>query len=225
MRRLAAIATLLLTVPVSALAQVRSAPRAHNTGADAARVAGPGMNSGFSSFGFNRGESNRFGHGFGHGGRFDHRRNNVVLVPSYGYGYPYFGDTLFDNGYESNQGQAQAPPVVVVPQTAAPDVTELRREIGRLSSQIDSMHERSAPAQAEARAPVPEQPPTLLVYRDQHVEQIHNYAIVGKNLWAFDTGTGTMGRKIPLTELDLAETANVNAEHGIHFSAPAGLVR
>jgi hypothetical protein len=155
--------------------------------------------------------------------RFGHSRQNVILVPSYG--YPYIGDSYFDNGYEQGN-QSPTPPVIVVPQTgsaASPEVSELQRQIDRLSSELDAMHERQAAPAAEA--PVPEQPATLLVFRDQHVEQIHNYAIVGQTLWAFDSATGTRGRKVPLSDLDLAETAHLNAEHGVQFSTPAAAVQ
>lgn len=215
------VASLLLAIPTIAGAQVRSAPLSHHTGADAARVAGPGMNRTFfnnRSFFNGRFNNGGFNRGFGRG------RQNVVLVPSFG--YPYIGDSYFDNGYDSsNQGQ---PPVVVVPQTASPngsqETSDLRRQIDRLSGELDAMHDRQVTA-PEAQARVPEQPATLLVYHDQHVEQIHNYAIVGQTLWAFDTGSGTMGRKVPLSDLDLAETAHVNAEHGVRFSTPAAAVQ
>ncbi|MEO8724771.1 MAG: hypothetical protein ABI383_01495 [Acidobacteriaceae bacterium] len=225
MRRFAAILITVTLLPISvALGQIRPAPRSHDTGSDAARVAGPYLNRSFNGRGFNQFGNHRFDGRSFHGGRFG-RRNGVIFVPSYG--YPYIGDPLFDGDYESNQTQFQnqpsAPPVVVVPQPASPDVTELRREIARLSDQLHSTQSQTAPPSTEAR--VPDQPPTLLVFRDQHVEQIHNYAIVGEALWAFDNGAGTMGRKIPLAQLDLPETAHANAEHGIHFSTPAASVK
>ena len=223
MRGLGGVAAMLLAMTTIAGAQFTSVPLSHHTGADAARVAGPGMNRQFFGNGsfFNNGPIFN-GHGFNGHRRFDHeRQNNVVLVPSYG--YPYIGDYA-DNGYEPSQSQAPAPSVVMVPQTASPDVSDLRKQIDRLSGQLDAMHDRQA-ATPEAAARVPDQPATLLVYNDQHVEQVHNYAIVGQTLWAFDSGTGTMGRKVPLSELDLEETAHVNAEHGVHFSTPAAAAR
>jgi hypothetical protein len=72
------------------------------------------------------------------------------------------------------------------------------------------------PAQHEAEG-APVLPNTVLVFRDQHKQEIRNYAIVGQTLWSFDP---QHTEKIPLSDLDLAATAKVNDERGLTFRVP-----
>jgi hypothetical protein len=66
---------------------------------------------------------------------------------------------------------------------------------------------------------VPNQPDTVLVFKDGHHQEVTNYAIVGSTL--FDL-TGGRSRKIPLSELDLMATAKQNDDRGIDFQVPVG---
>lgn len=61
-------------------------------------------------------------------------------------------------------------------------------------------------------------PPTILVFRDQHKQEIQNYAIVGQTLWSF---APQRTQKIPLADLDLVATAKVNDDRGVTFRLPA----
>jgi hypothetical protein len=75
---------------------------------------------------------------------------------------------------------------------------------------------RSAPAVRETEsAPVP---PTVLVFRDQHQQEVRNYAIVGQTLWNF---ASQRTQKIPLSDLDLVATTKANDERGLTFRVPA----
>ena len=75
---------------------------------------------------------------------------------------------------------------------------------------------RSAPAARETEsAPVP---PTVLVFRDQHQQEVRNYAIVGQTLWNF---ASQRTQKIPLSDLDLVATTKANDERGLTFRVPA----
>lgn len=56
-----------------------------------------------------------------------------------------------------------------------------------------------------------------LVFKSGRRLDIGNYAVVGQTLWVFDE---VRARRIPLTDLDLAATQRVNAEHGIEFKLP-----
>lgn len=67
--------------------------------------------------------------------------------------------------------------------------------------------------------PVAEQPPTVLVFKDGHEQQVVNYAIVGSTLYDLSEGRT---RKVALTELDLAATVKQNDQRGIDFQLPAG---
>jgi hypothetical protein len=60
-------------------------------------------------------------------------------------------------------------------------------------------------------------PATLLVFRDQHKQEVVNYAIVGQTLWNF---APQRTQKIPLSDLDLPATAKVNDERGVDFRLP-----
>ena len=61
-------------------------------------------------------------------------------------------------------------------------------------------------------------PATALVFRDQHVEEVRNYAIAGGTLWVLNDHQA--GKKIPLAQLDLAATARTNDDRGVDFQVP-----
>ena len=60
-------------------------------------------------------------------------------------------------------------------------------------------------------------PATVLVFRDQHKQEVQNYAIVGQNLWSFSP---QHTQKIPLADLDLTATAEANDDQGVTFRIP-----
>ncbi len=86
-----------------------------------------------------------------------------------------------------------------------------------------SYSSRPAPSASNQRpaadSPSPIIPPTVLVFRDQHQQQIQNYAIVGQTLWNF---TPQRTQKIPLADLDLAATEKANDDRGVTFRLPIG---
>jgi hypothetical protein len=59
---------------------------------------------------------------------------------------------------------------------------------------------------------------TVLVFRDQHNEEVTNYAIVGQTLWNF---SAQRTKKIPLSDLDMAATEKANDDRGVTFNVPA----
>lgn len=75
----------------------------------------------------------------------------------------------------------------------------------------------SAPAPQPEAAPTPEQPQTVLVFKDGHQLEVANYAIIGSTLYDL---TGGRRHKIALAELDLAATAKQNDDRGIDFQVP-----
>jgi hypothetical protein len=80
--------------------------------------------------------------------------------------------------------------------------------------------EPSADSTAAVSAPqAPEQPqePTLLAFKDGHVLEVGNYAIVGQTL--FDLTPGHT-RKIAIADLDLDATQKMNDERGVIFQLP-----
>jgi hypothetical protein len=74
------------------------------------------------------------------------------------------------------------------------------------------------PVQREAEG-APILPDTMLVFRDQHKQEVHNYAIIGQTLWNF---APQHTQKIPLTDLDLPATTKANEERGVTFRVPDG---
>jgi hypothetical protein len=60
-------------------------------------------------------------------------------------------------------------------------------------------------------------PDTVLVFRDQHKQEVQNYAIVGQTLWNF---APQHTQKIPLADLDLPATTKANDERGVDFRLP-----
>ena len=67
--------------------------------------------------------------------------------------------------------------------------------------------------------PSPIIPATVLVFRDQHQQEIQNYAIIGRTLWNF---APQRTQKIPLADLDLAATQKANDDRGVTFRLPIG---
>src|SRR5205085_9103360 len=57
----------------------------------------------------------------------------------------------------------------------------------------------------------------MLVFRDKHVQEVENYAIVGNTLWWFSE---QRAKKIPLSDLDLVATAKLNDQRGVEFALP-----
>ena len=76
-------------------------------------------------------------------------------------------------------------------------------------------YSRSAPAPREPESALPE---TVLVFRDQHKQEVRNYAIVGQTLWTF---APEHTQKIHLSALDLTATARANDDRGLTFRVPA----
>jgi len=74
----------------------------------------------------------------------------------------------------------------------------------------------AAPA-PPAETPVPDQPQTLLVFKDGHQLEVQNYAVIGDTLYDLTPGRH---HKIALDELDLTSTAKQNDDRGIDFRLP-----
>jgi hypothetical protein len=76
---------------------------------------------------------------------------------------------------------------------------------------------QAAPAvAAPPEVPLPEQPTTILVFRDGHRVEVRNYAIMGDELINFSGAP----RRIELADLDVNATVRENDDHGIEFRLP-----
>jgi hypothetical protein len=71
-------------------------------------------------------------------------------------------------------------------------------------------------------APPDKLPPAVLVFRDGHEEQVARYVVQGNTLYASADylSTGSWTRRIPLAELNVPATVNLNAAQGGAFPLP-----
>lgn len=82
---------------------------------------------------------------------------------------------------------------------------------------VPDNYARSAPAQLPQQRGSSVVPPTVLVFRDHHKEEVQNYAIVGQTLWNF---APQRTEKIPLSTLDIPATTKANDDRGVDFRLP-----
>lgn len=78
----------------------------------------------------------------------------------------------------------------------------------------DARESQASAPQARSKA---DSQPTQLVFRDKHIEEAQNYAIVGQTFWIFSE---QRARKIPLADLDIPATKKVNDDRGVEFQLP-----
>ncbi len=90
----------------------------------------------------------------------------------------------------------------------------MQRDVQTLSGKVDRLQ-----ADVDARdRPAPEaEPETALVFRDQHVEEVRNYAISGGAVWVLNAQAA---KKIPLVNLDIEATVKMNEDRGLDFQVP-----
>lgn len=225
MRRWLYIATfslILLALPL--LAQHRGGGGGHISGGGGAHIASHGGFSGHSSAVHSAGAFHGGSVVRGSGVRFRtgnpyhyHRglygRRGYYPYAGY-YPYDYYGwysDPLYDSGDQDSYAEEYRP----APYREDDNENEgLQRDVEALNGKIDRLQ-----ADVEARnRPKPEQEPaTALVFRDQHVEEVRNYAIAGGTLWVLNEQAA---KKIPLAQLDLPATAKMNEDRGVDFQVP-----
>ena len=163
------------------------------------------------------GRSSYLGRGIA-GNRFRGSRSRLSIRTrgrGYPWGYAGFYDPYWwwDSGSSYDQDQAD--------QIAeANQMNEESLQEQQMRDQADQdLDARSAPPQRQSAdaQPAPIMPPTVLVFRDQHKEEVQNYAIVGSTLWTF---SAQRTQKIPLSDLDLAATQKANDDRGVDFRVP-----
>ena len=169
-------------------------------------------------------------HPFLHDGFRNHRNRNFRFRNNcfgfgcgfgypWGYGYydPYWwwdSGSSYDEDYERDRATANE-----MNQQSLEQQRMLRQEEADGDQDVYSRNSRgSDPAPSESQQGTPILPPTVLVFRDQHKEEIGNYAIVGQTLWNFSP---QHTQKIPLSDLDLPATTKANDDRGLTFRVPA----
>ncbi len=159
--------------------------------------------------------------GFSHSGglrlrTYGLRSNCYVYGCRGGYGYPYLGGGVdpywwSDSGSSYDPGQQYETGL-------ANEMNAQSLEEQRMRQQGDQdLYAKSAPPPPHEEEVTEPAPATVLVFRDEHKQEIHNYAIVGQTLWNFNP---QHTQKIPLSDLDLPATTKENDERGVDFHVP-----
>ena len=205
----------------------------------------PGFSRSFSPSaraGFSRGpflhDGFRGRNGFGHRGRPGWGfRNNCRGYGCWGYGngngyvYPWYGagyydpwlwdwwdsDSSYDQDYNNNLAIANE---MNEQSLAQQQMWRQEQADGDQDAYAPRSYSRQPAPSTQRPAvdpPSPIIPPTVLVFRDQHQQEIQNYAIVGQTLWSF---TSQRTQKIPLADLDIAATQKANDDRGVTFRLP-----
>jgi hypothetical protein len=140
-------------------------------------------------------------------------RNNRYL--DRGYGYPWWGGIYdpywWDSGATFDYDQQYETGL-------ANEMNEQSLEEQRQREQGDQdVYVRLAPPPPREKERTEAVAATVLVFRDQHKQEVQNYAIVGPTLWNF---AAEHTEKIPLSDLDLPATTKANDERGVDFRLP-----
>ena len=169
-------------------------------------------------------------HGSGYPGNTGHICYHCGYHPYYSrysryyrYRYPYYaypvgiwyGGVLSGWSDSSNSYPEPSYPAYVnpPPDDSSASLATQQEEINRLNDEVANLragHSSPPPQPEEVRN-------TVLVFRDRHVEQIRDYAIVDNTLWVF---TDLRTRKILLAQLDIPATTQANADRGVDFQLP-----
>lgn len=140
---------------------------------------------------------------------------------------PFFGDAFFSD-YGTSYSNVPSSPSDS--EAVNSSITQLSNQVSELGSQMDLLREQNDMLQSELQqrrtartAPTPSadlaasssEPPVVLIFRDGHRTEIQNYAIVGRTVWILSDKRAT---KVPLADLDLDQTTQVNRDRGLNFS-------
>ena len=155
--------------------------------------------------------------GFGHPG-FGYRRGRYGRGWTYGsYGYPYYGWGYGDDSYSSDSSQNYP---VNDYSGAYAEGDRQQAAIDRLEAEVDRLREEREAKESQsssASASKTVVPPTELVFRDKHTEEVQNYAIIGQTFWILNA---EKARKIPIAQLDIPATQKANEDRGVDFQLP-----
>ncbi len=110
------------------------------------------------------------------------------------------------------------------PSSVAYQERDLPRQVERLTDEVERLREEQASREQARQAVLQPRPAvedkaatTILVFRDGRRSEVQNFAIVGPTLWVF---TEQRARKVPVSDLDVEATKEVNAGRGIDFRLP-----
>ena len=138
-------------------------------------------------------------------------RTPVFVSQAFYVPYPIQYPIYADQPYAADQ-QAYA--------AAQQQENQLIQKVDRLADEVESFREQQAltmkspEPQAQREQPSENQATKILVFRDGHRTEIKNYALIGKTLWVL---TEQRARRIPVSELDMDASKQLNDDHGIAF--------
>lgn len=165
------------------------------------------LRSGISGRGINLRIGNPY---YGQRGSYG-RRSYYPYAGYYPYGYyGWYADPLYD----SDDQDSYASEYSAAPSDDSGPQGDLDQFNDRQNGNLDHPQKN---VEARNRPKLEQQPETALVFRDQHVEEVRNYAISGGMLWVLNDQTA---KKIPLAQLDLDATVKMNDDRGVDFQVP-----
>ncbi len=110
------------------------------------------------------------------------------------------------------------------PSTVAYRQSDLPRQVERLTDEVERLREEEASREQAQQAVLKPRPSvdekattTILVFRDGRRNEVKNFAIVGQTLWVF---TEQRARKIPVSDLNVEATKEINAGRGVDLRLP-----
>jgi hypothetical protein len=144
-------------------------------------------------------------------------RNGYPLYGGYGYAGYYDPFWWWDSSSSYNYDEERTRELALASEMNTQSIEEQRlRERENWDRERDQdTYARRPQARAEEHSAAV--PATVLVFRDQHQQEVRNYAIAGETLWVLNEQTA---KKISLADLDLAATVRMNDERGVDFQVP-----
>jgi len=150
------------------------------------------------------------GWGWGYAGYYP-----AYYYPSYSYSYPV---ASYSNPYSVTDSSSYSTAHNSYPDLYYEQNQNITRELDRLSDEVEQLRRERDTRSAASQPTTPEAPrATMLIFRDKHVEEVQNYAVVGQTLWTFNEDRA---KKVPLAQLDIDATRKLNDERGIEFVLP-----
>lgn len=132
--------------------------------------------------------------------------------------YPYYADYPYTTEPAPASNYSAANDNAYEQGRIAQQLQDLRDEVSALREETVAGNRAAPEDQTPPQKPKTESlPPTTLVFRDGHHEDVQNYAIIGDTLWILSE---SRARKRPLSDIDVESTKKANAERGIEFSVP-----
>jgi hypothetical protein len=219
MRRVAFVASVVALFAAGLLAQNRmSSPGGHAPSGATHRGFAPGSNR--NSIGIS-------GRPFGEFRRRGLGRTGSLYWP---YFYPGYYSDYYD-GYENEPPPPpQAPEPTAAPQSKQeplpdPVLLELHgNQWVKVTNFAMPSSQTGSALQDDAQQLPKEMPPTVLVYRDGHSEEVTSYSIIGASIYTKSDywSNGAWTRTIQIADLDIPATLKQNQQRGVKFDLPSG---